>query len=249
VKANKPLRAWNGADGTHVHFQGSEVNAGMSADDVDGKDFFSTRIQQQNGEPGPVVPAKTTGLSVELMDSEGLLSTNPVVYPIVLTPDRPPTVRITWPPRRETTVTSIARPNIGMEVEDDFEIGGVWLHYRVSGTAREDSGEQTIQMDLDGDAPKTLKRRFAWELRTINPSLSPGDSVEYWLEARDTNDITGPGKTSSDHYALRVVSDADKRAELMGRLGEFLTQVDQVSENERDLNSRLGSMINALPSK
>ena len=36
---------------------------------------------------------------------------------------------------------------------------------------------------------------------------------------------------------------AEKRADLMSRLGDYLGQINEVSENERDLSAKLGELI------
>jgi hypothetical protein len=40
-----------------------------------------------------------------------------------------------------------------------------------------------------------------------------------------------------------VVSDEEKRADLMSRLGNYLDQINEVSETQRDLSAKLGQLI------
>ncbi len=106
---------------------------------------------------------------------------------------------------------------------------------------------ETINLDLGGQTPRSLRRRFPWDLSKLPSPLSVGDTIEFWAEASDTNDVTGPGVATSEHYQFHVVSEADKRTELMNRLGDYLGQINDVSETQRDLNEKLGVMILAQP--
>jgi PA14 domain/Concanavalin A-like lectin/glucanases superfamily/F5/8 type C domain len=106
---------------------------------------------------------------------------------------------------------------------------------------------ESINLDLAGQTPKSLKRRFVWDLTKLTNPVSIGDTIEFWAEAQDTNDVTGPGIGTSEHYQFHILSETDKRAELMSRMGDYLGQINDVSETQRDLNAKLGAMITAQP--
>jgi hypothetical protein len=86
---------------------------------------------------------------------------------------------------------------------------------------------------------------FSSSLNRSSLAALPGEgqTIEWWVEAQDANDVTGPGKTESEHFLARVVSDEEKRADLMSRLGNYLDQINEVSETQRDLSARLGQLI------
>ena len=80
-------------------------------------------------------------------------------------------------------------------------------------------------------------------MTTITDSLPAETAIEYWLEAQDTNDVTGPGLATTEHYWLKVVSEDDKRADLMNQLDGFLGTLGSVAEEEERLNQHLGTLI------
>jgi hypothetical protein len=69
--------------------------------------------------------------------------------------------------------------------------------------------------------------------------------IEYWLEVEDNNNATGPGIGSSDHQLARVVSDAEKRADLLNRAGDYLGSISDVAGDQEKLNKSLGNIIKA----
>jgi hypothetical protein len=187
----------------------------------------------------PIPAAGLTGFSVHLLDRDGLESRNPAVYRIDIVPDRLPTVRVTYPDRKEELVTALARMIVGFEASDDYAIGKVFLRYRIDTV--DNNAEKSEELDLKGDLPRTLRRRFIWELAKVKPP--EGGTIEYWLEVRDNNDVTGPGISTSDHFLAKVVSEAEKRADLMSRLSEYLGTLTDVTTEQEKLSDNLGELI------
>ena len=186
-----------------------------------------------------------TGFTVQLRDEDGLSAKELALYRIDIIPDKPPTVAITFPERKEELVTTRASIMLGLEAHDDFGVAKLALHYR-SPVIRKGQ-EQTVELDLAGETPRTLRRRHEWQLATLADSLPADTAIEYWLEAQDTNDVTGPGITTTEHYWLKVVSEDDKRTDLMNRLDDYLGMLGTVAEDEEHLNQNLGTLIFGKP--
>jgi hypothetical protein len=192
------------------------------------------------------MPPKTSGFSIHLHDVNDLRSRDPAVYRVDLVPDKEPTVRVTYPERKEELVTRIATLDIGFDAADDYGIAKLSLKYKI-----DDGPEQTVPLDIakPGDPqPKRLHNRFAWKIAKLTPRSATqptleGSTVEYWLEAEDNNNVTGPGKGESEHFAARIVSEAEKRAEILARLGASIQDVQRGVEDEQELHKKLGDLI------
>lgn len=192
------------------------------------------------------IPTNTlTGFSIALVDTAGVASKDDTVYRIDIVPDKPPTVNITYPTRREELITVYGTLWVGFEASDDFGIASAFIHYKL-GDATE---EKVIELEMEGQHPKTMRRRYEWKMSAVSPLLVEGTTIEFWIEARDINNVTGPGITMTDHYAIKVVSEADKRAELMTRLDEYLNQLGGVADSQLKLNQALGEIIRSKPQR
>jgi hypothetical protein len=189
----------------------------------------------------PVPAAGLTGFSIHLLDRDGLTSRNPAVYRVDIVPDRIPAVRVTYPDRKEELVTPLARIIVGFEASDDYAVGAARLRYRIDKV--ENGAEKSIDLDLGAESPRSLRRRFEWRLAELKPALPEGCTIEYWLEVQDNNDVTGPGVASSDHFLAKVVSESEKRADLMSRLGEYLGTLTDVTGEQEKLSDTLGELI------
>ena len=92
-------------------------------------------------------------------------------------------------------------------------------------------------------ALSNVRRRYEFDLGALRPTVLEGANIEYWLEVQDGNNVTGPGVASSDRFRVRIVSEIEKRADLMNRLSDQLGAIDFVAEDQEKLSQALGAMI------
>jgi hypothetical protein len=187
----------------------------------------------------PIPKEGLTGFSIRLLDDNGIASRETAVYRIDIVPDRPPAIKITHPGEEEAA-TADAKELIAFHAEDDFGVAKVFLHYIVN-----HGEEKVIQFDLAGAVPRQLDRRFEWNLGALK--LAPGGLVEYWMEAVDANNVTGPGKGVTQVARIKIVTAEEKRTELAERMNDALGSLDEVSQSEDELAARLGSQIFEKP--
>jgi hypothetical protein len=188
------------------------------------------------------IPLKgLSGFSIEMTGADGMTTRDPAIYRIDVVPDRAPKVRIVYPDRREELVTRQALQPIGFEATDDFRIALARMRYRVCES--EDAEIKTIELDLGTNAVRDLKNRYEWNIRDFQPPLPEGTRIEFWLEMQDNNDVTGPGIGTTEHQLLRVVSENEKRADLLNRAGDFLGTINDVTGDQEKLNFTLGTLI------
>jgi hypothetical protein len=233
TKAVKLSPATRPGDGNHVHLVGSNVDFPLAAD--------GDRLLAMEGDAkglGVALPAGTSGFSVHLVDGHGIWSKDPVVYRIDLLPDKPPSVRVTFPERKEELVTQIATIIVGFDAADDFALGKATLKYKVD--AQDNGAEKSVALAFEGN-PRSLRGYHRWDISKLN--IPEKSTIEWWVEVEDTNDQTGPGRADSEHYQARVVSEAEKRADLFQRLGASWEEMNEVSNSEQELNRKLGTMI------
>lgn len=201
-----------------------------------------------------VVPPKgLNGFSIQMLDTENMESRDTAVYRIDVIPDRAPVVKITYPERKEELITRQALMIVGIDALDDFAISKVRLRYKIAAPGAsplplgeghgEGAAEQVVELDLEGENPQRLRRRHEWRIGDFRPTLSEGSSIEYWIEVEDNNNATGPGITSTEHQLAKVVSEAEKRADLLNRAGDTLGSISDVATDQEKLNRNLGAII------
>jgi hypothetical protein len=208
-----------------------------------------------------VIPPKgLNGFSIFMLDTEDMESRDTAVYRIDVVPDKAPVVKITYPERKEELITRHATMIIGIDALDDFAIAKLRLRYKIASdpaqlssptppTASQFVGavsryiEDSIELDLDDGNPQRVRRRLEWKIGEFRPTLSEGTAIEYWIEAEDNNSATGPGIASSEHQLAKIVSEAEKRADLLNRAGDTLGSISDVATDQEKLNRNLGTII------
>lgn len=191
------------------------------------------------------VPAKgLTGFQIQMIDSNGMESRDSAVYRVDVLPDKVPVTRLTYPDRKEELVTKQAALLIGFEATDDFQVAKVRLKYRVvSGEVPTES--KALELDMETVRTATLRRRFEWKIADELPGLPESSVVEYWIEAEDNNNVTGPGVGASDRQLAKIVSESEKRADLLNRASDYLGSINDVVNDQEKLNQNLGTIIRA----
>ncbi len=185
----------------------------------------------------PVPKEEFNGFSIHLVDKQGITSKDEAVYRVDLLPDKAPTVRITYPDRKEDLITQRARLLMAFEALDDFAVTKVRLAYSVDGAAA-----KSFPLDT-GRPDRVVRNRYEWNVGKLSPLPPEGSSIDYWIEVEDNNDVTGPGVGVSARFTAKVVSDAEKRADLLNRAGDFLGSISDVASDQEKLNQRLGTLI------
>lgn len=188
------------------------------------------------------IPRKgLSGFAFDLLDTVGMRSKEGTVYRVDILPDKTPVTKLTWPERKEELITRLATLVIGLDVSDDFGLARLALKYRI--TSVEGGAEQQVELNLEATPVKAAKRRFHWKIGDFQPPLVEGSIIEYWIEAQDNNDVTGPGIGTSEHQVARVVSDNEKRADLLNRAGDSIGVLGDVTADQEKLNRTLGTLI------
>jgi hypothetical protein len=181
------------------------------------------------------------GFSIQMLDTENMESRDSAVYRVEILPDKVPSVRITYPDRKEELVTRYATMLIGLAAQDDFGIAKARLHYKIDSV--DNGAEKTVELDLEGQKPTQLARRFPWKIGEFMPLLVEGSTIEYWLELEDINDTTGPGIGKTEHQLAKVVSQTEKTADLLNRASDALSGISDVALDQERLNRSLGAII------
>ncbi len=203
------------------------------------------------------IPASgLTGFSIQLTNLAGITSGDETQYRIDLIPDHPPVIELTYPQRLQELYTLKAKPTIAFVASDDYGLAKAALCYRVmlAPNAAADATAappepKRIEMDLGQGHPRNMKNRYEWDVAAMAPPVAEETTLEYWMEAEDANDVTGPGVGASEHHTIKIVSDVEKKAEVMNRLMDSLSTITDISQNQEKINKDLGGVIQGKPAQ
>lgn len=203
-----------------------------------------------------------TGFSILITNVAGIVAGDETQYRVDLIPDRPPTVELTFPERLRELNTLKAHPTIAFVATDDYGLYKVSLCYRIvadadaaatndaNGNPVPPPAATKIEMMIPKDThPTSMKNRYPLEFSSIKPPVKEGQTIEYWMEAEDGNNITGPGITDSEHHTIKVVSELEKKSDIMNRWVDELSTITEVSSTQQKVNQDLGDIIQGKSDK
>lgn len=194
----------------------------------------------------PIASTELTGLSVVVENENGEVSL-PVVTRIDVRTDRPPVVSLVAPRSEKLTAQANAVIPIAYTVKDDFGVGQVEIAYEIFRPTTKDQGELPPEK---GSIPLPLPpggssapQRFSWDLSRLVPPLTIGSTVRFSVEAKDTNTFSGPGVAQSRPRVMRIVSDEEKRLELLDAFGNTARKVESLIKTQQKINESTGSAV------
>ncbi len=195
-----------------------------------------------------VIPAKgLTGFSVALQNERGVKTSNNAVYGIEIIPDKPPEIALAAGQASETTIIPTAHPRLRFTARDDFQVKQVALCVQPASALRE--GElpdpakaKKIPLTIPKPAA-ALGFDYEWKDPDKTVDWKEGATVNYWIEAIDNNDVTGPGVTYSAVRQWTLVSVATKRAELTETLRKHAESIEDLSRTQQELRAHVEDIL------
>ncbi|MBY0230849.1 MAG: hypothetical protein K2W96_16300 [Gemmataceae bacterium] len=178
------------------------------------------------GMEGQITVDAPTAYQLRMEDTDGYANNDPLWRAVVLKPDAAPEVVLRAPEEQMQVQAGTAVP-LAVEAMDDLGLDKVRLLYRVGAEEKphvlKEWGEAKIET--------RLSQRHEWRLS--ESGLKKGDKVEYWAEATDRNNITGPGRAESRRYRLEVVDPKDLLASLDTKVKDYATELKKLIAMQR----------------
>ncbi|MCY3722777.1 MAG: hypothetical protein OXG97_11205 [Candidatus Poribacteria bacterium] len=205
-ESNKPLRK------AHIAFEASgnvelEIREGKLQDPItqlveDGQQQEAPATSQTI--QGTFVARESENYRIHITDSDGFTNRNPVSRTITVLEDAAPDVNIVAP-ARDTVLDDAMLVELKVEATDDYGIQELQLIYRVES---EDAEEVNVPLKRWG-VENALSHRsvfvaYTWDVDRI--SMFPGETLAYYVQALDIDNVSGPNIGTSHTYTLRFPS-------------------------------------------
>ncbi len=175
-------------------------------------------------------------MSVQFETTDGTPSTKEPVWPVEIISDKPPELALTLPKNDRITVVPGSKVDFAYRIADDFAIANARIGIRVvrGATGNAPTEEKALPVELPRGS-KSLVRDQVLDLAQLQPPITAGCTIELWVEATDNNSLTGPGKGRSRSKVIAVVSEEEKRLELLELIGQRAKDVERLYERQRGI--------------
>ena len=153
---------------------------------------------------GSFVARQSENYRIYITDVDGFTNRDPVNRTITVLEDAVPEVTIVAP-ARDTVLDDAMLIELKVEATDDYGIQELQLVYRV-----ESEGAEAVNVPLKRwEVEDTLSQRsvfvaYTWDVDRIG--MFPGETLAYYVQALDIDDVSGPNIGKSHTYTLRFPS-------------------------------------------
>jgi len=156
--------------------------------------------------------ARTFGYHLEVSDAEGTYPVEEQPQQIVALPDKPPTIEITGN-NGEDLKSREDILSVEFFAQDDIGLANLNVRYYRVG----DPEAKSIR--VAAFSPMTLNHEGQWLLELGDLAVRPMDLVVVLLEARDANDVDGPGIAISEPLIIEIPAFGEDEDEDSGEEG------------------------------
>ena len=188
--------------GTEVVFKG-ESNKPLSEAHLilEDADLIKLKVKTETEIEGSFIAKQAGTYHIQIQDNEGLTNMDPLVYTLNVYKDSPPQVEIV-DPGKDLVLDNNMLVKLQVEVTDDYGLGTLQLVHRIQ---KENVDDKIITLkQIPSNTSPLLTSQFLsynWDITTIG--LFPGDILSYYVQALDTDNVSGPNSGKSRTYTLR----------------------------------------------
>gem|GEM_PF-1831417 len=144
-----------------------------------------------------IILSKMAQYRIEAEDKNGDLWIESGYHQITIIPDNSPMVELIFPDQ-DQVVSLEDKIKIKFQARDDFGLEAIALVFTSKGK------EKRILIKEFSPGAMESQAEYEWDLSLYN--LMPGERVAYYLEAKDNNNVSGPGIGKSETRYLEVFS-------------------------------------------
>lgn len=140
-------------------------------------------------------------------------------------------------PGRDTRLTPDQKLDLRIIARDDYGLGQVQLMARRTGQSQP---RVVATWPQKQDKPQREVIITA-SLKAKDFELNPGQSLQYWAQAEDRNNVHGPGVGQSQHYTLSVLSPEQLKDQQRQEILDYSRYVGRLLEQQKtNLTQTLG---------
>ena len=153
---------------------------------------------------GSFIAQQSGNYHIQITDVEDFTNRDPVKYMLTVLEDAAPDVTIVTP-ARDTVLDDAMLVELKVEAADDYGIQELQLVYRVESEGAEEITVPLKRWDSGGAAVRrSVSVTYTWDVDRVG--IFPGETLAYYVQALDIDNVSGPNIGKSHTYTLRFPS-------------------------------------------
>lgn len=153
---------------------------------------------------GSFVAQQSGNYHIHITDVEGFTNRHPINYTLTALRDASPNVNIVSP-ARDTVLDNAMLVELKVEATDDYGIQALQLVYHVEAEGAEEINVPLKRWGVENVAVRrSVSVSYTWDVDRIG--IFPGETIAYYVQALDNDNVSGPNIGRSPTYTLRFPS-------------------------------------------
>lgn len=188
--------------GTEIVVSG-ESNKSLSEAHLlfDETDPIQLTIDAETDFKGSFVAKEAGKYHIHIQDVDGLSNSDPLGYTINVFKDSPPQVEIVEP-GRDLVLDNDMLVKLKVEATDDYGLQTLQLVHRIQKETAVDKIVTLKQVPATTTPPQSsLFISYSWDIDPVG--MFPGETLSYYVQALDTDNVSGPNIGKSRTFTLR----------------------------------------------
>ncbi|RMG63881.1 MAG: hypothetical protein D6715_10560 [Calditrichaeota bacterium] len=200
----------------------------------------STRLPLQvreNRAQGQFIVKKDGWYQVHILDRDSIPNYRPIQYALFAVPDEFPFVEVVLP-GRDVDLASDLKVPLQVKVRDDFGFTDLKLHGRlIRAGSLGDTTRFSLKLPIRRTGAGAGICEILWDLTRFY--MMPEDYIEYYLEVRDNDRVSGPKASRSRSFVIRLPSLLTMMEQSAQAQNEQLEETREAVEETRELKKTL----------
>ncbi|RKU30930.1 hypothetical protein C6499_05460 [Candidatus Poribacteria bacterium] len=153
---------------------------------------------------GSFVARQSGNYHIHITDVEGFTNRDPINYTLAVLRDAAPDVNIVSP-ARDTVLDNAMLVELKVEATDDYGIQALQLIYHVEAEGAEEINVPLKRWGVENvPVRRSVSVSYTWDVDRIG--IFPGETIAYYVQALDNDNVSGPNIGKSPTYTLRFPS-------------------------------------------
>ena len=193
---------------------------------------------------GSFIARQSGNYHIHITDVEGFSNRDPVNWTLTVFEDAVPEVSIIAP-ARDTILDNAMLVELAVEAIDDYGIQELQLVYRVE---IEDAEEVTVPLKswrVEGtDVRRSVFLSYVWDVDMIG--IFPGETLAYYVQALDNDNVSGPNIGKSHTYTLRFPSLSEMYDAVAAEQEAEQRGLDELLDEQSDATGLVDDLLDAM---
>ena len=180
-------------------------------------------------------------LTINLVDERGITNRDPIPYSLETLPDHNPSINVISPDPSSELGDNQVVP-INLKIMDDYGFQDLQLAYEIVKPAYLNNDPYVAMFSINDVSLDSISQNinFLWELD--NMSLMPEDEIRFHFELTDNDDVSGPKKTISNSFVVKVPSLSNLYENLEESESNFINEMAEGLDEIRQMQNEFESL-------